>query len=478
VKKEENVMQTKRTKLIAARAKNDWTLSQASERIGCAPNTLSRWELGTLDPSTYSRQRLCLIYEKTAEQLGLEEQHISPSYSVTVDSTAQTYIDANLTTHLLSLITSPGYSPDEVQCSLEQALEAFRQNNLSGDVEQMQRDALHIVAMNSLTFCANTNISRFAEVALNQYAAGITACNYLSNGSREDRELTLAMITAYLPGLQTIVSEVSRYRKGAAGLLSQIWQIRSRMSFHLQGVEQAIRDGEEAVKYARENGNRTMLALLLRGLFGFYEFGLMEHSERRRKASLVIEEARHLVEQKQKPAIHLFVQSWVYTGVLKYEALCGMKQEMSRSLGKAEDTFFVSLNDKENRLPSNISYSQAHLLRHKAISHAYLGQQEQAFKIFTQELIDITGSFASRLPMTTSNRLGILSELTFSTLYIPKAFKDKELSMKLWQVHLEETKARRSESYFDEAYLAYRVMKGIWSDDAGVREVRDLLVHW
>jgi hypothetical protein len=184
------------------------------------------------------------------------------------------------------------------------------------------------------------------------------------------------------------------------------------------------------------------------------------------------------VEQKKGPAIPAFIKSWVYTGSSKYEALCGMKDEMLLSLEKAEETFDASLDDKESHIPRNVSYSRAHLFRHKAISYAYLGKQDQAFNIFKDELINVDSSFASRLPMITSNRLGILSEFTFTTLYAPKAFKDKELSIKLWRTHLEETKAWRSESNFNEAGIAYLVMKGIWSGDSDVEDLCDLLVHW
>ena len=410
--------------------------------------------------------------------LSLSSEYMSPSYNTPVESATQVYIDTNLTAQLLSLASTPEFSPNEVQHSLEQKLEAFRQSKPERDVEHMQRNTLHIMAMNPLTSHANVSISRIPEVALNQYAAGITACDYLTNGSLEDRQLASSMSEVYLPGLQTVVSEMPRYQKEAAGLLSQTWQVKSRVSFHLQGVEQAIRDGEEAVKYVRENGNQTLLALLLRGLFADYEYGIVEDLERRKQASRLIEEARYLVEQKRGSPIPAFIKSWIYTGISKCEALYRMKDEMLLSLGKVEETFATSLDDKESHIPRNINYSRAHLYRHKAISYAYLGNQDQAFNIFKDELINIDDSCASRLPMITSNRLGILSEFTFTTLYVPKALKDKELSIKLWQTHLEETKAWRSESNFNEARIAYLVMKGIWSGDSDVEELGDLLVHW
>ncbi len=61
----------RRTKLVAARARKGWTLEVAAEQVGCAPNTLSRWELGTMTPSAYNKARLRAVYGMTDEELGL-----------------------------------------------------------------------------------------------------------------------------------------------------------------------------------------------------------------------------------------------------------------------------------------------------------------------------------------------------------------------------------------------------------------------
>jgi hypothetical protein len=61
----------------------------------------------------------------------------------------------------------------------------------------------------------------------------------------------------------------------------------------------------------------------------------------------------------------------------------------------------------------------------------------------------------------------------------PKAGQPhNELSIHRWKTHLEETKAWRSESNFNEARIAYLVMKGIWSGESDVEDLGDLLVHW
>ncbi len=87
----------KRTQLVAARAHKSWTLEGAAERIGCTPNTLSRWELGVMTPSSYNRARLCAVYGMTAEELGLEEEVIRLTDLPAFTGDLQVFLNADLT---------------------------------------------------------------------------------------------------------------------------------------------------------------------------------------------------------------------------------------------------------------------------------------------------------------------------------------------------------------------------------------------
>jgi len=97
----------KRTKLVAARAHKSWTLEQAAERIGCAPNTLSRWELGVMTPSSFNRARLCAIYGMTTEELGLEEEVIRLTDLPAFTGDLQVFLNADFTMRLLALVFTP-----------------------------------------------------------------------------------------------------------------------------------------------------------------------------------------------------------------------------------------------------------------------------------------------------------------------------------------------------------------------------------
>ena len=57
--------------LKAERERRGWTLVKLAEELGTTTRTVSRWEQGLVVPYPYYREQLCMLYEKTAEELGL-----------------------------------------------------------------------------------------------------------------------------------------------------------------------------------------------------------------------------------------------------------------------------------------------------------------------------------------------------------------------------------------------------------------------
>lgn len=58
-----------------------WSQKEIADRLGTTTNNVSRWELGQTTPGLYFRTKLCEIFGKTPQELGLvgEEQQISSS---------------------------------------------------------------------------------------------------------------------------------------------------------------------------------------------------------------------------------------------------------------------------------------------------------------------------------------------------------------------------------------------------------------
>ncbi len=69
--------------LKSARILRGWSQVKVAEVVGTDPVTVSRWERGLSFPYPHFREKLCLLFEKNAEELGLvqtlpaSEEHIS-----------------------------------------------------------------------------------------------------------------------------------------------------------------------------------------------------------------------------------------------------------------------------------------------------------------------------------------------------------------------------------------------------------------
>ena len=63
--------------LLHERELRGWSQADLAEQVGCDTKTVGRWERGIGFPRPYSRQRLCEIFGKNAEELGLVKENIS-----------------------------------------------------------------------------------------------------------------------------------------------------------------------------------------------------------------------------------------------------------------------------------------------------------------------------------------------------------------------------------------------------------------
>lgn len=70
------------TRLREERMRRNWRQCDVAEQIGVTVVTIKRWEGGSQQPGAYFRARLCALFDKTAEELGLIENIPSPPVSI------------------------------------------------------------------------------------------------------------------------------------------------------------------------------------------------------------------------------------------------------------------------------------------------------------------------------------------------------------------------------------------------------------
>lgn len=60
-----------RIHLIEERKRHQWSQQEVADRLGTTRNNVSRWEQGVTTPHSYFREKLCTLFRKSAEELGL-----------------------------------------------------------------------------------------------------------------------------------------------------------------------------------------------------------------------------------------------------------------------------------------------------------------------------------------------------------------------------------------------------------------------
>ncbi|GCE29219.1 tetratricopeptide repeat protein [Dictyobacter alpinus] len=63
-----------RIPLIEARQQRQWSQQEVADRLGTTQNNVSRWERGITTPNPYFRAKICTLFGKSAQQLGLLEE--------------------------------------------------------------------------------------------------------------------------------------------------------------------------------------------------------------------------------------------------------------------------------------------------------------------------------------------------------------------------------------------------------------------
>lgn len=453
----------RRTKLVAARARKGWTLEEAAEQIGCAPNTLSRWELGSMTPSAYNKARLRAVYELTDEALGLTQASLRMPEHVPFSSDFQSLLESDITMRLMSLVFTPHCNALQLQPVLSRTIEEFHMNT-GHEAALTRREALRRLAMLPVLFSIGGSIQRPLEDTLQQFAAGITACDYLSKGNYEDMSLALSMLSSYLPILNTIVKEISSSRKEAATLLAQSYLIKHVLVLHVGNPSEATHNGKLAVTYSKESGDVLLQVTAFRRLTWSYL-----QDKQPQQALKVIEQAAYLINKSRIP-IPPHVCSGIYSTLAVIQAKNGVSAITTLNL--AQKTFFDPPLESDHHIQVDFSYAQ--LMRNDGLARYHQGLYQEALASFA--LVIDSDDLSLKVAMAVRTHVELLHYQTMATMKSPK--RDMDRAIAFWIEEMRGANALRSQKCFDEAYMAYEVMEGVWPGEARVLELRDLLVHW
>lgn len=485
----------KRMQLRDARLELGWSLERAAEQIGVGKNTLWRWEQGQADPYPYNVRQVCKAYGLPATELGLEEVYLpreaSPEKDATPRSNGQDrdepaaafhgYLQDDLELHLLYLIYDWLHRRRStrtlivLQKRLSQEIESYDQMNEHtysnhSHIDMGRRDALRRIALfplQALGFGALGKVAIWNRGdILTHCAAGITACDHLSQGNHEDIALAFSTLSAYLPTLELITKESALYRQEAAELVAQSYLIKHVLALHMDGFGAATRYGKRAVTYAKESGNVSLQVIALRRLsWAYLEDKLPQ------QALQASEEARYLIEQNTT-RVPPRLRSSIYGTLAVLQAKNGI--DPTATLPLAQEAFFATPVESSDAVLSNMDYSYAQLIRNEGLAFTHRGLFGKALQTYAKAIDP--EHYGPKVAMSVTVYTGLIHYQTMAELKNPT--REMNHVIDLWKVDLRGAIDSHNEQRFVEACTAYEIMEGIWPGNTRVMELRGLLEHW
>jgi len=456
-----------RARLAQARYKKHWTLEEASERVGVDVNTLHKWEKGKATPRASNIQRLCEVYDCSAEALGLEVEMqqsravLSPKATRRV-SEPVAFLTSDPTMRLLQLArTSRSYR------EMQREFNAILEDTAMNTDPMSRRDAICRLALFPLVTWKLSphfvNSSHAAEDILTGCKAGVIACWELFNG--KELATVSGAISSYIPTLQHLATAASslRHRKEAAELLIQCLLLKAPLAWNLENTQDAILYAQEAEQYSQlADAPMLFQVLALRAQAAAHYY-----ANHWKQALSAAEQAKNVLETAQGSLIPPVVRSYVYAGLATYQSRNGQKQEALRSLGKAHAAFFAQPPDEPS--PIWIHHSKANLILHDGMAHLHVGMQKEALDSFAQ----IHQTSSSEVIRVESFINQVVAEVNRDD-----GLRDMEWCIDHWVQGIEGAKQLRSEQRFDEAITAYATMRAIWPGEHHIKELQAYITHW
>jgi transcriptional regulator with XRE-family HTH domain len=484
--------------LREARELKGWTLEEAAEYVGVTRNTIWRWEQGISTPYTYHSDRLCRVYGLSRAELGLPDRNPrkgppgrAKPLLKPVDAEQQELEAAR--TRLVCLIGDNLHlrlsylmddwlmharftgSLSDLQGRVSREVESYdtmtKQDHPNhAGIDEGRRAALRALALIPLQamglgiVASSTQPVWAPEEVLPHCAAGIIACYRLAKGQHEDIAVASDAITGYLPTLQKIVKESSIYRQQAAQLAAQCFGLKASLAVHREGPLHAASYAQQALIYAETSEDLTLQLVLSARSVWIYTSG--------KQAGQALNTALQMQDLLERATVPIppLVQSKAYAEIARGQAFNHQQEIALAAIPQMHNTF-VEIKDGE--YPVYLEYDGPDY--YEGMTRYLLGQYNEAFAAL-EKIVD-PETQALKLPVASErSRVSAINHMALSALKRPN--KDKELIVPLWMAGMQGAKNLRSEQRYEEAMTAYGIMEALWSDDARIRDLRDLMGHW
>lgn len=341
---------------------------------------------------------------------------------------------------------------------LIRSVDTMEQRDTSSKGILSRRDVVTLIAGLPVFLLTHEAIEQLSAVQteefLAQCAASITVCWQLLRGN--DFRVVGQVLSKYLPTLETLADQPSRYQKSAAKLAAQAHLLTSLIGLHQNNLLQRELHCKQAVALSQRAQDKNLQVAALMWLAVTYYY-----SKHPAKALKTYQEAL--------PAIHAaspLVQGCTYVRMSNAYAQCGQEQDAVRYLRLAQEVFpEIPENDPGFLFADGGRFT---LTLWEGLTRLDLDQPQEAWDALAQ---------IEQLPPTIIIPERTRLEITNHRAEAAVALGDQERFFAYIEAGVIGAKNLRSERRYNEAFEVYRIAKQLWRNEPKIKELQDLFVR-
>jgi transcriptional regulator with XRE-family HTH domain len=360
-------------------------LSSVDERLlGVNAPMVSNWETGTKKPSPFYRERLCKLYNMTADQLGFMDAPVASRGSqlnpLPFDYAMLPYPRPKQPVNSNDILSSQAFIREFTDIEAENITLAHLNRSRRAALVQLLNVAgmtiissLDLEAWEKLTL-ASTQPAMMNTGAFNHFQKIIDACwGLCNNGEMQAAEQILA---SFLPQMIQIAPSHS----AAATLAAQGLRLQSILWGHQLKLADMVLLCQQAAVYARQSNDPNTLSAALNGLAVAYKYARQPEN-----SFMAYQEALYYCDQASP-----LLRSRVYAGAAATFAQRERKQEAYFYIGLAYENLPEHPEDDPNFLSAdNGIYMLAY---YEGLLYLALNQPKEAERAFESYKIHPSGS--------------------------------------------------------------------------------------
>ncbi len=422
------------------RERRGWSQKRVAEELekrfaesGASPKDIGRWERGARIPRPFYRERLCLLYGCTADQLGF------------VDLPEEE-------------------EPEEMHSLYPTIVDSEQASDEQGDIMAKFNRRTFLEATAAITLApgalsALTRQGGVDESILQQFESLNNVCWNLSNS--DQLEMTAQILGIYLPKItvatqHTVAIQHSPQRSQAASLAARGYILAAEVE--KQDVAAMQTHAAAGVFYSQFTDDYNVQCNALR-----QDATIALVARQPFKALLSYQKALPLVDK-----VTPLLRSRIYLGLASAFARCNpvlYKQEALRYLGMAQEHFPAEPEKDPNYLYMYMSASKPALHLYEALTFADLKQPKDTW----EALMQVDG-IQPKMPVTESTRIEFinLQSKTAATM------GNLEASCTYLQLAVDAADKAGYSVWREEAADVYQELVELWPHEAKVKKLGSL----